>query len=283
MWGFDEEVRRMVFSCLSTVKYTLLVNGNQVGTVEPRRGLRQGDPLSPYLFIICAEVLSRLAARDQSIQGIKISNHVPPISHILFADDILFMSRANAANAKAIAGIIEQFCVGSGQLVSKDKSHIFFSKNTNPRTRKEIKCILGIKDLKNGTIYLGNSLVVGRNKTKEFGRLKEKVQARLEGWQAQLLSKAGKATLIRSVVQAIPVDTFSTFKVPIFLCNDIDCLVRKFWWSSSFSNSGIAWKSWKSLCTPLDQGGLGFKSFKNISIALITKLGRRIAVGDNAL
>lgn len=106
------------------------------------------------------------------------------------------MSRENSTNAAAIARIMEQFCAGSGQLVNKEKSHVLFSKNTSARIRKEIKSTIGLKNLKDGALYLGNNLIIDINKYKEFRRLKDKVQVCSEGWNAQLLSKVGKVTLI---------------------------------------------------------------------------------------
>lgn len=222
----------MIFSCISTVNYNIFVNGSQIEYFNLRRDLRHGDPLSPYLFILCADVFSRLIEREKAIQGIKICNQALDISHIFFADDILFMCRANKTNVVAITRIIEQLCKGLVQLVNRNKSHVLFSKNTTTRTRSVIKSTLGLKDLKEGALYLGNNLIFGRNITKELGRLKEKVQNRIEGWQAQLLSKVGKVTLIKSVIQVIPIYTFSIFRVPLSLCKALDSLARKFWWSN---------------------------------------------------
>lgn len=74
-----------------------------------------------------------------------------------------------------------------------------FSKNTRPEVKRVIKKILGIKELKNGAIYFGNSFIMGRQKIKEFRRIKDRVQAKVKEWQSQLLSRAGKATLIKAV------------------------------------------------------------------------------------
>lgn len=181
IWGFVKDVRKMIFSCIGTVDYTMLVNGNQVGSLDLEKGLRQRDPLSPYLFIICDEVLSRMIDREQAIKGIKICSRAPPISHILFADDILLMYKANFTNATAIANFVEQLWARQGQLVNKEKSHVLFSKNTNVRIQKEIKCTLSLKDLKDGALYLENNLIIGRNGAKEFKKLKERIQSQFAG------------------------------------------------------------------------------------------------------
>lgn len=87
----------------------------------------------------------------------------------------------------------------SGQSANIEKSSILFSENTDRIVRKYINAMMGLKEMKNDTIYLGNSFIFGKKKANEFGRLKDRLQARLEGWQSQLLSRARRATLIKAV------------------------------------------------------------------------------------
>lgn len=82
----------MIFNCISTVEYKILVNGSVAGRVDPIRGLKQGDHLSPYLFIMCAAVLFRMIAKDSGIQGISVSRGTSVVTHILYVDDILLES-----------------------------------------------------------------------------------------------------------------------------------------------------------------------------------------------
>lgn len=105
-------------------------------------------------------------------------------------------------------------------MANGEKSSILFFKNVGGGTKRIIREVLGFKESKADSIYLGNAFVFWRNKSKEFGRLKERVQSKLEGWRSQTLSKFGKATLIKSVVQAIPAYTMSTFKVHLGVCKD---------------------------------------------------------------
>ncbi|KAF3443264.1 hypothetical protein FNV43_RR12946 [Rhamnella rubrinervis] len=101
------------------------------------------------------------------------------------------------------------------------------------------------------SIYLGNSLVFGRKRTKALEKLKERVQSRLEGWKNKLLSKTEKATFIKSVVQAIPIYSIATFKVPQSTCDAIDSMVRRFWWGGKEgSNRFLAFKEWTDICKP---------------------------------
>jgi hypothetical protein len=92
IFGFNQKVTDLIFQCISTVKYTLLLNGSISRSINPSRGIRQGDPLSPYLFILCSEVLTRLINREVEssiLKGVKIALRAPPISKLLYADDVL--------------------------------------------------------------------------------------------------------------------------------------------------------------------------------------------------
>lgn len=88
--GFNETWIGWIMKCVTTVSYYVLINDSPKGLIKPTKGIRQGDPLSPYLFILCAEVLSHMmniAETKKKIQGIKISNIGPAITHLLFADE----------------------------------------------------------------------------------------------------------------------------------------------------------------------------------------------------
>lgn len=101
------------------------------------------------------------------------------------------MSRANVTEAKAIQRCFNLYCNWLGQRANKEKSSIMFSKNTDRRERKGVLDVMGFKEMKHDSIYLGNYFVFSKNKTKDFSKLKEKVTTRLESWNGHLLSKAG--------------------------------------------------------------------------------------------
>lgn len=105
-FGFCEKWIQLICQCLSSVTYSILLNGGLYGMIKPARGLRQGDSLSPFLLILGTDVLSRLISRAErlgQIHGIKISRVAPPISHLLFADDTMIFIRADAGEASAVS------------------------------------------------------------------------------------------------------------------------------------------------------------------------------------
>lgn len=119
--------------------------------------------------------------------------------------------------------------------------------------KRQISNHWGLRVMKESSFYLVNALILGKNCRREFNKLKDCVQSHLEGWQSKLLSKASKATLIKYVVQAIPMYTMSTFKIPKRIYNNLDAIVRHFWWGTKQgSNRFLALKSWNSICSSKD-------------------------------
>lgn len=133
------------------------------------------------------------------------------------------------------------------------------------------------------SIYLGNFFISSRNKLNNFKGLKERIEQWLQGWSKHLLSKAGKRTMIKSVIQAIPTYSMSTFHFPTSLCNDLDALIQKFWWGPGNSNRFLALKALRDICKPKDKGGLGLRRFTDINSAPLAKLGWKVATGEDNL
>ena len=128
--------------CVTTVRYHIKVNGVPTEQFVPTRGLRQGDPLSPYLFVICAEGLSALlhdAEEHGRISGVKICQTAPSVSHLLFADDSVILLKARQEEATALHDILELYENCSGQCINTEKSAIMFSPNTDEHTKQQVK------------------------------------------------------------------------------------------------------------------------------------------------
>jgi hypothetical protein len=144
--GFHGDWVKLIMACVTTASYAILVNGEPKGYIKPKRGLRQGDPLSPYLFLLCAEGLSALfrkAKRDSLIKGISICRGGARISHLFFADDSIIFCKANIANCAALQDVLNVYANASGQVVNNAKTTIFFSCNTPHHDRTSICAMLG--------------------------------------------------------------------------------------------------------------------------------------------
>ena len=216
------------------VNFTLLLNGTKSSTIIPSRGLRQGDPLSPYLFILCSDILAKIINREVdrgSIQGVKLSPAAPPITQLFYANDVLLFCRAKIREVDVMMKCIEKYCQWSGQSIRIEKSGLFVSKGVHRQFMNQVKNQWGYKKLANRVKYLGVPLFLSRNKSANFAYVKDKLEARTSSWKSKNLSWMGRATLIKSVAQACPIYPMSTCKFPKKLCNDLDRVVRKFWWN----------------------------------------------------
>ena len=121
-------------SYVFTTSISILFNGGALEAFQPSRGIRQGDLLSPYLFILCMEVLGALIedkGRERLWNPIKASQNGPAISHLFFADDLMLFTKANRENCVAIKEVLESFCELSGQQIGSEKSRIYFSPNVD--------------------------------------------------------------------------------------------------------------------------------------------------------
>lgn len=163
-----------------------------------------------------------------------------------------------------------------------EKSSIFLSKNMTSSMKRKIRSI-GLKEVHNNTIYLGNFLIIGRSKVCEFGRLKDKVHACLENWKNILLSKVGKVTLIKSVIEAVSTYTMSTFKIPLCVCKELDSIACRFWWGVEEEKSEfLTLKSWRTIYLPKEKGRLGLKCTRDVNISLLAKLAWKMVAGENS-
>ncbi|CAL1384173.1 unnamed protein product [Linum trigynum] len=198
--GFADRWVRMIMYCVSTVSYAALVKGHQSDTFFPTRGLRKGDPISPYLFLLVAEGLSALTAKAEAegfIQGLKVSQNAPMISHLLFADDSISFIKATRPQCSKLKEILSCYEVESGQSVSLTKSEISFSSNIPNQTQLEMADLLGMKLVEFHEKYLGLPTVVGRKKRSIFSYLVDRIRKKVKLWKSKLLSSAAKEVLIK--------------------------------------------------------------------------------------
>ena len=172
----------MIMECVSSVSYRIRFNDTETDEFMPTRGLRQGDPLSPYLFLLCSEGLSSLLAHEESIggiEGLRVCRNAPSISHLLFTDNSLVLMKATDQNANTLKRILDTYCASSGQRVSNAKSSNFFSPNTGVLVREGVCGILDILTEALTDKYLGLPTMVGVDRSDCFQHLVDRVCQRL--------------------------------------------------------------------------------------------------------
>ena len=202
--------------CVSSVEYRVRFNSDETGSFKPTRGLRQGDPLSPYLFLLCTEGLTALLSHAEEtgdLIGVKVCRDAPAVTNLLFVDDSLILMKANDQNAECLKPILDLYCSASRQKVSVEKSSVFFSPSTPVEMRVQVCTILDImtESLKDN---LGLPATVGLDRSDSFQYLIDRIIQRISGWKEKVLSTGGKEVLLKSVAQAIPSYAMSVFKIP---------------------------------------------------------------------
>ena len=229
--NFPSNLVELIMSCLSSVSSSLLFNGGCLDPFRPSRGIRQGDPLSPYLFIICIEYLSHLIELkcvDKSWNPVKTSRSGLPFSHLFFADDLVLFAHANPDNCLAIREVLSDFCAKSGQTISTTKSRVFFSPNVDPDQREALSNLLGFTPTSNLGKYLGFPLKHPGSCRQDFSYVLDRIKKKLTGWKANLLSMVGRMVLIQSSSSTILAYVMQSNLLPSKILDGIDRVNRNF-------------------------------------------------------
>ena len=231
--NFSSNWVNWILECVSTVHYTLLVNGSITQSFKPAKGLRQGDPLSPYLFLMCVNIMSLTlikAENNKDIQGVKLGRNGVSFTHLFFADDSLLFFKRDNKSLTNIEQILSWYCSISGQCVNLSKSDLFCSPNISREDQEALAASLQVNLVQAPSKYLGMNFMLRGRRVVDFHFLVDRLHSKLQGWKAKLLSQAGQTTLITSVLQSLPLYVFSCFSVPETICNKMDSLSRAFWW-----------------------------------------------------
>ncbi|XP_042988698.1 uncharacterized protein LOC122316231 [Carya illinoinensis] len=156
--GFNTQWIDLLMMCVKTVSFSVLINGEPKRPIIPSRGLRQGDTLSPYLFLLCIEGLISLLKKAEGngeITPIRICRGAPRLSHSLFADDSILLCKANVYENQRIQHLLHCYEMASGQMINRGKTGIIFSTNVIPETRNDILELWGVQNSQQFEKYLG--------------------------------------------------------------------------------------------------------------------------------
>ena len=193
---------------------------------------------------MCAEGLSAMLRRDKSgenLRGISVCKGAPRVSHLLFADDCIVFCKASTEEGLKVTKILEDYERESGQKLNREKTSLFFSKNTKAEVQEAVKDMFGAQIILQHEKYLGLPPLVGRGKKKAFNRIKDQVGRKIASWKGKLLSPAGREILIKAVAQATSTYTMNCFKIPDSLCSELNSLIRNFWWGQCDKERKLAW------------------------------------------
>lgn len=259
-FGFCLPWIRWITSLISSSHLSILVNGLPSRPFKPSRGIRQGDPLSPFLFVLMAEGLGRHiknALLSRKLKGISVHNS-PATSHQQFVDDTMLFGYPSVQEASCLKSLLNDFSTASGTHINSAKSQIFFF-HTPPLVKVVVTRILGFPIASLPSKYLGAPLTASYIKQPAWRSLLEKLKARLILWTFRSLNLASRATLIKFVLQAMPLYLFTILAAPKWVLKRIRNLQRNFLWGSSATNRKWALVKWSTVCLPKAKGGIGLR------------------------
>jgi hypothetical protein len=232
--GLGEKWRDWIHFCISTVRFSILVNGTPSDFFRSTRGLRQGDHLSPLLFVVVMEALSRMltAALDQgNLIGFSVGSRDSEalvVNHILFADDTLIFCGAQEEQIRHLRCIFLCFEAASGLRINLGKSEIVPIGEVENVER--LANLLGCRVASLPMTYLGLPLGASYKSTSIWNGVIEKIERRLAGWKRMYLSKGAQLTLINSTLSNIPIYYLSLFPIPVKVANRLDKIQKDFLW-----------------------------------------------------
>ncbi|KAI0498287.1 hypothetical protein KFK09_021528 [Dendrobium nobile] len=282
-FGFDDRFISLITSCIESPYFSIILNGKCHGFFKSSHGLRQGDPISPALFILAVDYFSRGIADlfskypslyFRTLGGINIS-------HLCFADDFIIFMNAAKNKVSKVLSFFDHFEAVSGLVFNKSKSGFVISKNVNHNRVVDIKNLTGFSQAVLPLIYLGIPLFKGRKKIFLFDDLISKVHNRLSSWDSNFLSFGGRLILIKSVLASIPVYSFQVLFPPKTVCLRIDRILNKFFWRGSSSNAKIHWSSWEKCCGLKQEGDLGCKSMHDMVLGFSFKLWHNLKANES--
>jgi hypothetical protein len=257
-FGFEQHWINWIITLVSTTIYSLLINGAPTKPFCPSKGIRQGDLLSPFMFILMTKGLSRSIKRTTAaseIKGIKPFEKFPTSTHEQFIDDTLLHVTPTVKEEKNFKRILEDFGEASGVEINHSKSMIYFF-NTNTDIQRNFANILGFEHKTLPTKYLGIPLMDRACKNATWEGFISKLQERVKNWTYRSLNLARRLILTKTILQAIPVYMMSVFPAPKGILQKIRAIQRDFLWRGTENKKKWALVAWEKVCRQKRKVGL---------------------------
>ncbi|KAL0285315.1 UNVERIFIED_CONTAM: Retrovirus-related Pol polyprotein from type-2 retrotransposable element R2DM [Sesamum radiatum] len=284
LFGFPERFIQWIVECVTTTSYSVCINGAPHGFFRGARGLRQGDPMSPFLFVLVMEVLT-LMLRQRIEQNGGFSYHwrceAVQLFQLSFADDLLLFSKAEPNSIQLFKDGLIDFAELSGLQANLQKSHLILSRSAAAYRDS----LLAILDFQEGHLplrYLGLPLLASRLTISDCQPILRKMEARIKGWEGVMLSFAGRVSSSNLSYQLYRcIGLWHLFCQNII--KEIEKRLRNFLWKGNL-DTGYAKVSWQQVCRPVNEGGLGIRDIHSLNKGLMSRhLWRIISHDSNSI
>ena len=283
-FGFGDKWCKWIQCCLQSSRGSILVNGSPTKEFEFGKGLKQGDSLSSFLFILIMESLHLSFQRvvDAGMfQGINIGEGKVKISHMFYADDAVLVGQWCDSNISTLVHVLECFHKVSGLRINMCKSKIMgvhVDENLVSCAARQLGCLV----LNAPFSYLGSIVGGSMARQQAWSDIVDRVKKRLSKWKMNMLSIGGRLTLVKSVLGSLPIYNFSIFKVPKCVLSELEGIRRKFFNGHEQNSKKATWVNWKNVLMSIERGGLGVSSLYAINSGLLVKwIWRFFSQGDS--
>jgi hypothetical protein len=270
--GMNLSTMNWIMGCFQNASFAVLINGSPSYFFKASRGLRHGCPLSPFLFLVIVEALSRMMKEvisNDKLKGIKVSES-ETITHLLFVDDVLCSVLCSLKNMSTLKRILDLYCRATGMLINLEKSCTLINKCSDAEENSFLNVLLAQKKfLEDGVKYLGFLLKPDQYRKAHWDWLIRKVESRISIWVFRMLSRKGWLILLKSIFESIPMYWNSIVVVPKGVLEKIRRLRCRYLWASHNLPRGIHLVKWPSIAVPKDLGGWGLIDIRPFARVLV--------------
>jgi hypothetical protein len=270
-FGFSDKWIEWIRVCVFAGNLSVLVNGSPTKEIHIQKGLKQGDPLAPFLFLIVAEGFSGVMRRVVelgSFKGIMVGRDPVLISHLQYADDTLCIGEASVENLWALKAILRGFELASELKVNFWRSCLM-GVNVN-NTFMESACTF-LNCIRGGVPFKYLGLPVGANprRMSTWDPVVDRIRKKLNSWGNKHLSLGGRLVLINSVLNSIPIFFLSFMRLPSLVLKKLIRIQREFL------------LKWRVVCQEKKKGGLGVRDLNVVNLSLLLKWKWRLLQNDD--
>lgn len=269
---FPQKFIDLVMSCVTTPWFSLVTNGNTHGFFPGMQGLRQGDPISPFLFVICMEYLSRLLKYAGGQAGYQYHYRCKglKLNHLVFADDLILFCKGDKHSVMLNMRALATFANTSGLVANSGKSALYACNMDNDE-KQEILSITGFVEDHLPFKYLGVKISARKLSKADCEFMADKIASKIRTWGSRNLSYAGRAQLVNVVLLNMHGYWASMFFLPKKVIEQVVAMCRNYLWTGQVSSSKPAPIAWDLVCRSRKEGGLGFKESAAWNLALLGK------------
>ncbi|XP_042067036.1 uncharacterized protein LOC121810304 [Salvia splendens] len=281
--GFSQTWVNMIRRCISSCWFSVLVSGGPAGFFQSSRELRQGDPLSPSLFVLAADYLSRCLYRlnkGDSEMVYRCRKKAPVITHLSYADDIIIFSGAHSEAVEKLVGCLDHYIAVSGQLVNNGKTH-FYLANEHIEFADIVEEVGGFQRGAMPFTYLGVPIFRGARKADHLLPLRQRLVDRIHSWSHLHLAFGGRLALIKSTLAAIPLHILQVMNPLLGFLDELEQILARYFWGTVGEKRKLHWISWRQICLPCDEGCLDIRRFREVAVAFGFKLWWRLLAQDS--